>query len=497
MAPNGRNVSGMAENATAMTSTLAHRVRHVRWSLELPRRREQWVAIVAVLVLGTVAAHSIPGAGKHVPKPLMVVLVLAGASILLSIANQQLFLGWLLVAPIFQESASNSRTGHLLALALYTAPPIAFAVKARAAAGPRPRRLFIDLFPMLYVALLLLSLFISASGELKHGAVSTVRNFYQTILIGVIVYYVAAFWRGRGLSVTLIARIVMIAAALQAAMATIELGTGWNLWHDETWAIGGQPRSIATLANPAVTGAFIGVGMVIALAVLCWRGPASLHRLAVVMLVVGLPGLYATKTRGPILATAIVSGLCLLLSSRGRLVGVGVSALIALTLVLFWPQIRASSVYTSRFDQKQNVQERLVLQEVSIKLAEKRPILGWGYDSFDRVKYDVPVASPSIPLEEVLKTTSHDTFLTIMVEFGAVGLLLFVVPWVVIIVRALRAARAPSARRWFLVAGVGSILVIAINGGTLDYRFFSFIPMVAWLFLGLLRRQLEPESAAP
>src|SRR5581483_4148908 len=87
MAPNGRNVSGMAENATAMTSTLAHRVRHVRWSLELPRRREQWVAIVAVLVLGTVAAHSIPGAGKHVPKPLMVVLVLAGASILLSIAN--------------------------------------------------------------------------------------------------------------------------------------------------------------------------------------------------------------------------------------------------------------------------------------------------------------------------------------------------------------------------------------------------------------------------
>ena len=485
----------MTENVTAITSTVAHRVRRVRWGIE--PRREQWVAVLAVLVLGAVAAHSIPGAGKHVPKALIVVLVLAGASILLTIANQQLLLGWLLIAPLFQESASQNRVGHLLALALYTAPPIAFAVKARAAAGPRPRRLWFDAFPALYAALLFVSLLVTASGELKHGAVSTVRNYYQTILIGVIVYYVVAFWRGRPLSVTLIARLVMIAAGLQAAMATVEWATGWNLWHDETWAFSGQPRSIATLANPALTGAFIGVGIVVALAVLCWRGPASLHRLAVVMLVVGLPGLYATKTRGPILATAIVSVLCLLLSSRSRFVGVGAAAFIALVLILFWPQIRASSIYTSRFDQKQNVEERLVLQEVSIKLAKKRPILGWGYDSFDRVKYDVPVASPSIPLEQVLKVTSHDTFLTIMVEFGAVGLLVFVVPWAVILVRALRAARAPSPGRWFLVAGVGSILVIGINAGTLDYRFFSFVPMIAWLFLGLLRRQLDPESIAP
>jgi O-antigen ligase len=487
----------MAENVTAVASAVGHRMRSARWGVELPRRREQWAAILTVLVLGAVAADSIPGAGKHVPKGLLLVLVLAGASILLTIATQQLFLGWLFLAPLFQESASHSRIGHLLALALYTAPPIAFALKARAAAGPRPRRQWFDVVPALYSAFLLASLFVTASGELRHGAVSTVRNFYQTILVGVIVYYVVAFWRGRPLSVTLISRLLLIAAALQGAMATVESLTGWNLWHDESWATGGEPRAIATLANPAVTGAFIGVGIVVALAVLCWHGPASLHRLAVVMLVVGLPGLYATKTRGPILATAIVAGLCLLSSRRSRLMGLGVSALIALTLLFFWPQIRASSVYTSRFDQRQNIEERLVLQEVSIKLAEKKPILGWGYDSFDRVKYDVPVPTTSIPLEEVLKTTSHDTFLTIVVEFGVVGLLLFVLPWAVILVRALRAARAPSSARWFLVAGVGSILVIGINGGTLDYRFFSFIPMIAWLFLGLLRRQLDSESAAP
>jgi O-antigen ligase len=215
------------------------------------------------------------------------------------------------------------------------------------------------------------------------------------------------------------------------------------------------------------------------------------------MLIIGLPGLFATKTRGPMLATAIAGALCLLLSSRSRLVGVGASALVVLVLILFWPQIQASSIYQNRLDQRQNVEERLVLQNVSIKLAEERPILGWGYDSFDRVKYDVQVPTTSIPLEEALQETSHDTYLTILVEFGAVGLILFLLPWAVILARAVRRARAPSRDRWFLVAGIASILVIGIDGGTLDYRFFSFIPMVAWLFLGLLRRQVDPGDAAP
>jgi drug/metabolite transporter (DMT)-like permease len=76
------------------------------------------------------------------------------------------------------------------------------------------------------------------------------------------------------------------------------------------------------------------------------------------------------------------------------------------------------------------------------------------------------------------------------VNFGVVGFVLFLLPWVVIIARALRRARAPTPDRWFLVAAVGGILLVAVNGGTTDYRFFSFVPMVAWLLLGLLRREV-------
>lgn len=479
-----------------MAALVTHRLRGATRQLDVTRGYGLAAALLVMGAIGLVAARSIVGMNGHVPKPLVAILVLAGASILLTIDTRRLFLGWLFLAPLFQESASNSRLGHYFALALYTAPPLAFGFKALAARGQRPRREWFDWVPALYAGLLLVSLFVTASSELHSGAVGTLRSFYQNVLIGILVYYVVAFWRGRPLPIVQMVRLVMVAAALQAVMAIIEAGTGWNLWHDHSWARPGDVRSIATLANPAVTGAFIGVGIVVALSILSWQGPGSLRRLAVVMLIVGIPALYTTKTRGPLLATAVAAVLCVLLSRRSRPVGVGMGALVALSLILFWPQIRASSVYQSRIDEKQNVDARLVLQEVSIKLAERRPIFGWGYDSFDRVKFDVPFYSPNIPVQQALESTSHDTFLTILVEFGAVGLALFVLPWLAVIRRAIARARAPSPHRWFLVAGVGAILVIGVDGVTLDFRVFSFIPMVAWLFLGLIRRQLDTPTAA-
>jgi hypothetical protein len=433
----------------------------------------------------------------RVPKPLIAVLALAGAAILFSQDTTQLFLGWLFVAPIFQESAGNSHVGHALSLALYTAPPLALLVKHLAAAGGRPRAEWFDFLPALYLVYVVVSLGATGSADFRAtGTVGTVRTLYQDVAIGIIVYYVVAFWRGRGPSLLATARVILLIAALQAAMAIVEAPTHWNLWHDRSWQKAGDYRSIATLGNPGVTGAVIGVGIVVALAVLCWQGPYQLRRLAIVMLLLGFPALYATKTRGPILATLVAALLIVLVSARSRLVGVASIALVALLLVIFWPRIQASSVYQSRITQQQNIQARLVLQEVSIKLIERKPLLGWGYDSFDRVKYEVSVPSPQMPLSQALLSTSHDTYLTILVEYGAVGFAIFVLPWVTIFLRGLGRARRVASDRWFVAAMLGSILVLAVNAADLDYRFFSFVPMFGWLTLALLRRRLaEPDPA--
>lgn len=463
--------------------------------------RERLVLIAAAGVFSIVAAESIAGMSTHVPKPLVAVLAVAGAAVLLFVDTTQLFLGWLFVAPIFQESASTSRVGHALSLALYTAPPVVLLVKHLAARGSRPRAEWFDFFPALYFVYLAVSLAATGSTDFQtNGTVGTLRSLYQDVAIGIIVYYVVAFWRGRGPSLVSTARVLLLAAALQAAMAVVEAPTHWNLWHDTTWQRPGDVRSIATLGNPAVTGAVIGVGIVVALAVLCWRGPLELRRLAIVMLIVGFPALYATKTRGPIVATLVAALLIVLFSARSRLVGVGAIALVALVLVVFWPRIQTSSVYQARVTQQQNIEARLVLQEVSIKLIKQKPLLGWGYDSFDRVKYDVDVPSPQLPLSQALQSTSHDTYLTILVEYGAVGFAIFVLPWVAIGLRGLARVRKPAPDRWFLVAMLGSIVVLAVNAATLDYRFFSFLPMLGWLSLALVRRRVAeptaPSSAA-
>jgi O-antigen ligase len=134
-----------------------------------------------------------------------------------------------------------------------------------------------------------------------------------------------------------------------------------------------------------------------------------------------------------------------------------------------------------------------VLQDVSIKLIERKPLLGWGYDSFDRVKYNVSVPSPQLPLSQALQSTSHDTYLTILVEYGALGFAIFVLPWIAIFLRGLSKVRKPAPDRWFLAAMLASIVLLAVNAATLDYRFFSFVPMLGWLSLALVRRRLaEP-----
>ena len=453
------------------------------------RGAELLLTVAVVAAVSLVAASSIVSSGTKPSKTLLAILILAGASILLSLSMEQLFLGWLFAAPLLQESATASRLGHPLSLALYTAPPLALLAKMLSTRGPRPKREWIDLLPAAYVVFVLGSLVLTASNELRF---SIVRSLYQNLALGVIVYYLVAFWRGRLPSAVRIVQVVLLASALQALMAVIEWPTRWNLWHDTTWQ-GADTRSIATLANPAVTGAFIGVGIVIALAVLCWHGPPALYRLAIAMLLVGIPGLYATKTRGPILATAVAALLCLFLSPRSRALGLAVVALVALSLVLFWPQIQASSTYRHRFSNSGNVQGRLVLQDVSIRLAEEKPLLGWGYNSFDRVKYDVAVTSSGIGVAQALQSTSHDTYLTILVEFGAVGLVLYLLPWLSVAWRGVRWVRARAPDNWFVVGALASVLVVAVDAATLDYRFFSFAPMLGWLFLGLVRRQTAPE----
>jgi O-antigen ligase len=455
----------------------------------------QVLLIATAGALATVAAaYYVTDVGQgSFPKPLVVLVAAAGAVVLFNLAPETLFLGWLLAAPLLQSLPNNS-WGHPMELALYFAPALALTVHAILRSGRQAQVAWFDFLPAAYMLLVFSSMALTTDLLWTHTS-STLKAVFETVALGPIVYYLVAF-RVPGMSATRVLHVLLISCVLQGAMAIVEFLTKWNLWNDNSWhnAMNDVSRSVATLQNPAVLGGFIGAGLVVALTVLLWDGPVGLRRISFGALAIGVPGLAFTFTRGPILAVAIVGLLLVLLRGRARLAAVGVIAAAALALVIAWPRITHTAVYRDRVAQSSNVQTRLILQDWSIRLWKEKPILGWGYASFDRVKNSANFSAGSLPLAFGLNSTSHNTYLTVLVQYGAVGLLLMLAPFVVIVLRALRRARAPSPDRWLLIGVSAAVAVLSLAGTTFDYRFFSFVPALPWLLLGLLRRAIPPQD---
>ena len=184
-----------------------------------------------------------------------------------------------------------------------------------------------------------------------------------------------------------------------------------------------------------------------------------------------------------IAAVAILMGL---VSKGARWRSVFVIAVVGVALIFLSGRIASTSVYQSRFANGGNVRVRLVLQQASLTLAQRRPITGWGYSSFDEVKNSANLQT-SDPAA-LLSNTSHNSFLTILVELGGVGILLLLIPWGVIYARTVSAARRTTEHQWFFVAVASAFPVYIISASTFDTRFFSYLPALPWIVLGLARR---------
>jgi O-antigen ligase len=162
-------------------------------------------------------------------------------------------------------------------------------------------------------------------------------------------------------------------------------------------------------------------------------------------------------------------------------------AVIALGLVFLVPRLESSSVYQSRVANAGTIQTRVLIQNWSLDLASEKPILGWGYGSFDRVKNASRLPAGTFDAKAGLANTSHDTFLTILVELGGVGLLLYLTPLLLIFLGIVRGAR--ERVDWEVAALIGTVVVYFASAFTFDMRFFSFVPALPWIAAGLARRK--------
>ena len=104
----------------------------------------------------------------------------------------------------------------------------------------------------------------------------------------------------------------------------------------------------------------------------------------------------------------------------------------------------------------------------------------------DQLTEQSPTRDPQIQ-----NITSHDTYLTVLVELGVIGLALLVLPWVVISRRAIAGARRGLVEPWIVAGCVGTAVSFWIGALTYDARFFPIITALPWITLGLARSTLR------
>ena len=409
--------------------------------------------------------------------------------IALSLPVEWVFLGWLFAAPFVQESLFGAPIVSPLQLAVYQAPPLVLLLWTMHRRGDGKRGRWYDLLPAVSFAYVAFA--IGLSSWVGHDA-STYRALYYTVGIGVVMYYVSAFGPGR-LAPERIVRVFLSSGLVVALFALVQAASGWSPWADSGWTLGG--RAVGPLQNPAVLGTFLSAVVVLSIACFVWPVDQTTRRLAAIAVLPASVGVALTYTRAPILAALVFGLLIGLTKLRARLVTIGIVACAALIVAGNWGKITTTAAYQDRFSNRTNVEARVLIQDWSFQLAAQRPFFGWGYSSFDEVKNSANLSSGRLPVEFGRESTSHNTFLTILVELGLAGLTLAVLPLALIYFQIARFAKRIERNRFFLVGIVGIFGVYVLNASAIDMRFFSFVPALVWVFAGLGRRVMLAEES--
>jgi O-antigen ligase len=289
-----------------------------------------------------------------------------------------------------------------------------------------------------------------------------------------------------------VARSLLWGGIIVALLALVDGTSGWNLWNNEVGGGNQIRRAVSTFTSPGALGTYLGAGLAFAAAILVWDAPRSLKRPAIMLIIVSVPALYFTYTRGPVLGVLVVSIFMLLTANRARWASLLVITAVGVGVLAGWNEITSSASYRDRLGVTETVRTRVKIQDLSLELVRQKPWFGWGYNTFDQAKLTSLKRDPKIDY-----LTSHDTYLTVLVELGIVGLALIVLPWLKIGWRAVEAGWRRSADPWIVGASVGATAAYAIGAFTYDVRFFSFVSALPWISLGLARNVLAREERVP
>lgn len=150
-----------------------------------------------------------------------------------------------------------------------------------------------------------------------------------------------------------------------------------------------------------------------------------------------------------------------------------------------------------RLFNQDTAEDRVILANAGKSMFYARPVFGWGYASYDLYDWKFMESVGNIaPTQWQIKTgTSHNTFLTVLAEMGAVGFFLLYFPvawWLGLTIKAL--PRLPKEGFWsqrlLLVMWLPIGVYLLISQG-IDMRFFYYCATLFWINLGFVANMVQ------
>jgi O-antigen ligase len=294
------------------------------------------------------------------------------------------------------------------------------------------------------------------------------------------------------------------------AMATYSAWVSIMQFHGPDWAVwpsyivdapNWKGRANGVFNQPVVNGLILVIGFVVCLFLASRPDTKRWMRWGLW----GLAGLmaysvYLTHTRAALLALVVVVGLGIVFAAGWRrafvVCGLGGVAAVAANASRFFSSDRSSGGIAS----SNEVYDRLNIMATSLRAVGEHPFVGIGIGRFQIYNtYEHVTWSQEMDWNRGLGIISHENELGIAAELGIPGVLLYLSILVMVFWTMWRAMHdlprdtfmgAPLA----LVGGM-AMVVLVVNGITVDLRILDFASMLPFLYAGMVAGQLDRARA--
>ncbi|MBI2844759.1 MAG: O-antigen ligase family protein [Armatimonadetes bacterium] len=442
------------------------------------------------------------------PPKVPIAIVLGIFTIVIAILRPfHAFIGWVILGPLFQTSEILMGRGiPNLTFDRFVLGFLFVSVVLHKLIGRRARGRIdaVDIAIIAFIAISVVNLLVTRPPEsmvltlfrMRHAKelTSAFQAFIDHYLLAIGAFYIVRNLATdhRRINIILVAAALTVLYLVPIGVIEHLTGRSWfTLTSNLYWA--DANRAAGPFKNPAGYGCVLAIALLFAVHLFFQAKATSKRILYGLIIAAACVGEVVTYTRAAWLAPVVaVLGLLLLYEGKRRMIAawlvVGVVVLIAAI-----PVIQQSRFYERRILSESPIRSRVYATRVSMEMFKAKPIFGHGISNFDYYRQAYHTYVPGISQEEK-GASSHNTFLTMLVETGIVGFLPYAAfiailtgQWVFTYRRA--KGNAQVGGRQLAATLACATLSYFVTAVIIDMRYFKYVEYLFWMLLALINVQ--------